>query len=218
MQSIRTFILTFARGTREGTGASLAARLLPPRSGRRSGWGPLLTLCLLAAALGARPGAAAETSPPTGSRPPISFTAGAPSVDALIDELLDAIARNDKDAMHRLRVTKDEYLQIIVPGTVEKDQAPRQLTEQPREFFWSLNDRKSRYAADSILARFGGRTPLSHQLRFSRGTTEYLWYTARGQVRLDLTFADAPLPEELRTGTIAEVDGRYKFLAFQWDN
>jgi hypothetical protein len=143
---------------------------------------------------------------------------GAPSVDALIDELLEAIAHNDKDAMHRLRVTKDEYLQIIVPGTVEKGQPPRKVSKEPREFFWSLNDRKSRYAADNIMTRFGGRTPLTHELRFTNGTTEYLWYTARGQVRLDLLFEQGSLPEELRTGTIAEVDGRYKFLAFQWDN
>jgi hypothetical protein len=175
----------------------------------------VLPLCLFAAGtLAARRAASTEAA----SRPPIGLRDGAPSVDALVDELLDAIERNDKDAMHRLRVTRDEYLQIIVPGTVEKGQAPRQVSEQPREFFWSLNDSKSRYAADNILTRFGGRKPLKHELRFSRGTTEYLWYTARGQVRLDLTYADQPLPEELRTGTIAEVDGRYKFLAFQWDN
>jgi len=114
--------------------------------------------------------------------------------------------------------TSDEYLQIIVPGTVEKGQAPRQITDIPRQFFWSLNDTKSRYAADAILDRFGGRHADAHTLRFSRGTTEYLWYVARGQVRLDLRFPDEPLPQELSTGTIAEVNGRYKFLAFQWDN
>jgi hypothetical protein len=162
--------------------------------------------------------ASASNPPPAASQPPIGFSDGAPSIDALIDRFLSAVERRDRSALHALRVTKDEYLQIIVPGTVEKGQAPRQITDIPRQFFWSINDTKSRYAADAILDRFGGRHADAHTLRFSRGTTEYLWYVARGQVRLDLRFPDEPLPQELSTGTIAEVNGRYKFLAFQWDN
>jgi len=154
----------------------------------------------------------------SGERPPIGFRAGAPSIDALIDQFLAAVERKDLESMHRLRVTKDEYLAIIVPGTVEKEQPPRQVSEEPSQFFWALNDRKSRYAAEAIVERFGGRRVTAHTLRFSRGTTEYLWYTARGQVRLALTLADDPNVAELRTGTIAEVDGRYKFLAFQWND
>lgn len=162
--------------------------------------------------------AAAAVAAPAVSRPPIGFADGAESVDALIDAFLAAVQRNDREALHRLRVTKDQYMQIVVPGTTDPGQPPRQVTEQPRELFWSLNDTKSQYAAQNILERFGGKRVSSHQLRFSRGTTEYLWYTARGQVRLDLMLEGETLPQELRTGTIAEVDGRYKFLAFQWDN
>jgi hypothetical protein len=178
---------------------------------------PLATVASLAIAYGVR-ASSASSPPPATSRPPIGFTAGATSIDALVEQFLSAVEQQDKDALHRLRVTQDEYLQIIVPGTAEKGQPPRQITEIPRQFFWSVNDTKSRYAADAILERFGGRHAQSHELRFSRGTTEYLWYVARGQVRLNLHFVEEPLPQELSTGTIAEVDGRYKFLAFQWDN
>jgi hypothetical protein len=152
------------------------------------------------------------------ARPPITFTGGAPSIDALIDEFLDAVEHKDISALHRLRVTKDEYLQIIVPGTVDKGEAPRQISEQPREFFWALTDRKSRYAADNIVDRFSGLHFTTRTLRFSKGTSEYLWYTAYGQVRLDLNVQGIAEPFHLRTGTIAEVDGRYKFLAFNWND
>jgi hypothetical protein len=151
-------------------------------------------------------------------RPPIEFSGGAPSIDGLIDNFLDAVERKDSDAMHRLRVTKDEYLLIIVPGTVDEGQPPRQISEEPREFFWKLTDRKSRYAADAIVDRFGGRHFAGHDLRFSKGTTRYLWYTVRGQVRLNLHLPDDPSAYELRTGSIAEVNGRYKFLAFNWND
>ena len=150
--------------------------------------------------------------------PPIALSGGAPSIDALIDEFLDAVERKDFDAVHRLRVTKDEYLGIIVPGTVDKGQPPRQISEQPREFFWALTDRKSRYAADNIVEHFGGLLFTAHALRFSKGSSSYLWYTTYGQVRLDLRTPENPDVLHLRTGSIAEVDGRYKFLAFNWND
>ncbi|MEO8601287.1 MAG: hypothetical protein ABI629_01790 [bacterium] len=175
--------------------------------------------CVSGCARSAEPAqAAAAVVPPEASKPPIGFTDGAVSVDALIDAFLSAVERKDREALHRLRVTKDEYMQIVVPGTTEPGQPPRQITEQPRELFWSLSDTKSQYAAQNILQHFGGKHVLARTLRFTHGTTDYLWYVARGQVRLDLTLEGEALPDELRTGTIAEVDGRYKFLAFQWNN
>jgi hypothetical protein len=155
---------------------------------------------------------------PNPGAPPMAFGGGAPSIDKLIDEFLDAVEHHDTNAMHRLRVTKDEYLEIIVPGTVEKGEAPRQISEQPREFFWALSDRKSRYAADAIVGRFGGLHFTRRELRFSKGVTPYLWYTAYGQVRLDLHTPGTADVFHLRTGTIAEVGGRYKFLAFNWND
>ena len=178
----------------------------------------MATASLSACARSAEPAQADAAVAPVVSKAPIGLDDGAASIDALVDEFLSAVRDNDRAALHRLRVTKDQYMQIVVPGTTEPGQPPRQITEQPRELFWSLNDTKSQYAAQNILENFGGKHVLSHTLRFSRGTDEYLWYTAHGQVRLDLLVEGEVLPQELRTGTIAEVDGRYKFLAFQWDN
>jgi hypothetical protein len=159
-----------------------------------------------------------KPGPDPGSTRPIGLGGGAPSIDALLGEFLDAVERQDVDAMHRLRVSKDEYQRIIVPGMVEPGAPPRRISEQPRELFWQINDRKSRYAAEAIAHQYGGRHYTSRDLRLTRGTREFAWYTVHGQIRLDLRALDLPGTAELRTGSIAEIDGRYKFIAFQWDD
>lgn len=146
-----------------------------------------------------------------------SFAAdGAPSVDALMDEFIQALTKKDKDALTKLRVTKTEYVDLIVPGTVPVGQPPRLVSEQPKEYYWSLLDTKSHYYADNLVGLFGGRTYRSHQLKFSRPTKEYAWYTAVGQVRLELEADDATY--HLLTGWLAEVDGKYKFISYEYND
>jgi hypothetical protein len=159
-----------------------------------------------------------KPGPDPGPTRPIGLSRGAPSIDALLTEFLDAVERQDLDAMHRLRVTKDEYQRIIVPGMVRPGEPPRRISEQPREFFWQINDRKSRYAAEAIANRYGARHYTDRTLRLTRGTREFAWYTTHGQVRLDLHAPELAGTAELRTGSIAEVDGQYKFISFQWDD
>ena len=54
-------------------------------------------------------------------------------------------------------------------------------------------------------------------MTFTKPTQEWLWYTAHGELRLVL-FDDAGERYEMKSGWIAEVDGRYKFIGFNWDN
>lgn len=156
--------------------------------------------------------------PDPGLTRPIGLTGGAPSIDALLSEFLAAVERRDTDAMHRLRVTKEEYQRIIIPGFVDPGQPPRRISEQPREFFWQVNDRKSHFAADAIVQRYGGRHYISHELTLTHGVRPHAWYTSHGEVRLALRAPDLDGTADLRTGSIAEVDGQYKFIAFQWDD
>ena len=147
-----------------------------------------------------------------------SFAAGAaPSVDALMDEFVQALTKKDQDALIRLRVTKSEYVDLIVPGTVPVGQPPRLISEQPKEYYWSLIDTKSHYYADNLVGEFGGRTYHGRQLKFSRPTKEYAWYTAEGQVRLELE-GDDDRTYHLLTGWLAEVDGKYKFISYEYND
>lgn len=167
---------------------------------------------------GAAQGAAAAVSPaaPVAARP-IGFTGGASSPDALVAELLAALAAKDNERMHTLRVTRDEYNLIIAPGTVEAGRPPRELNDETLGFFWLLLDTRSRQFGDLLMKRYGGQRFAVDALRFSDPKRTYDWYSAQGEVRLDAK-DEKGTPIEIRTGWIAEVDGRYKFISFQWDD
>lgn len=147
-----------------------------------------------------------------------SFTTGAaPSVDALMNEFVQALTDKDKAALTRLRVTKNEYVDLIIPGTVPVGQPPRLVSEQPREYYWSLLDTKSYYYTENLIGQFGGRAYRGHTLRFSRPTKQYAWYSAVGQVRLELE-GDDDHTYHVLTGWLAEVDGKYKFISYEYND
>ena len=149
--------------------------------------------------------------------PPIALSGGASSLESLIDEFLAAIEKRDKDALNRLRLTKDEYTEIIVPGEVPKGQTPRKTYAEVNDVFWEMLDSKSRYVADMLVAKYGGHHYVDRQLRLTKGVKEWAGYTGHGEVRLMLN-DKAGEEVELRSGWIAEVGGRYKFIGFNWSD
>lgn len=182
----------------------------------------LMSMCGSAAAQRSTRTPAPTPSPqvPTiwsGAKPPIGLQGGAPSIDALLDRLLAAIKAGDTKAMHALRLSKVEYTNIIVPGEVPKGQPPRATFASVNDTFHGMLDTKSRYAADAILTGFKGKDYVSRELVMSEPTREFAWYTAHGEVRLTLVDAQGSR-HLLRTGWIAEVDGQFKFIGFNWDD
>ena len=142
---------------------------------------------------------------------------GAPSVDALLDELLAALAAKDEHGLHRLRVTETEYRQIIIPGTVKEGEPPRKVDATPSEFFWRMLDQKSQDMGRLILERFGGHQYVRKDLTYTRGVRKFAWYTALGNVKLQVQDEDG-VEHLLHTGAIAEVNGRYKFIGFNYND
>lgn len=140
----------------------------------------------------------------------------APSVDALVGRLVGALAARDREALARLRVSEREYRTIIVPGHVEPGRPPQRLPDEASRFFWEMLDTRSRYSAEALLAEFGGQRYRLKGVRFARGTRRYAGYTAHRQLRLILEDGGGA-ERELRTGSIAEVRGRYKFVSFVRD-
>jgi|SRR5215813_6969773 len=146
-----------------------------------------------------------------------SFADGAPSLDALMDEFVRALSQNDTEALTRLRVSKAEYVDLIVPGTVPVGTPPRNVSQSPKEFFWTMLDTKSRYFADNLIKNFGGRTYTHHELKLSRPMQEYAWYKAHGEVRMELAGTD-DVTYHVLTGWVAEVDGKYKFIGYEFND
>jgi hypothetical protein len=162
-------------------------------------------------------GAALETraeASPDASRPPHGLANAPDSLDALLDRFLAALEKKDTAALNQLRVSRDEYLDVIVPGTVEKGKPPRQVSEAPKKYFWETLDFKSGEFAKLMVLRFGGRHYVDRQVEFTKPPREYAWYTAKGKLKMRLQGEDQAV-YELKTGWVAEVDGKYKFIGFE---
>jgi hypothetical protein len=163
-------------------------------------------------------GCAVDAGTTASNGPPIGLTGGASSVDALMDQFLDALARQDEVAMLRLRVDKAEYTRIIMPGQIQKGQSPPPADEKVCDFAWSLLDTKSRYYTQALMKEFGGRTNVRKAVRFTKQPVEYAWYRAMGEVRMMVEDPEDKRQYELSTGWVAEVDGKYKFIGFNADD
>lgn len=150
--------------------------------------------------------------------PPIELTDGAPSVEALMDRFLDALARQDEAALTRLRVNKAEYTRVIMPGQIQKGQTPPPPDEKVSDFAWSLLNTKSLFFTQNLMKEFGGRTSVRKAVRFTRPPLEYAWYRALGEVRVTVEDPEDKREYLLSSGWIAEVDGKYKFIGFEYDD
>ena len=172
----------------------------------------LVLLLTLAAAC--RPATApAPNPPPQPAAPAFRLSNAAPSIDALVDEFLTALAAQDWNALEGLRVTESEYREFILPGSVAPGVAPKNYPATPSQYYWNTMNTKSLYSLRSLLASHGGRHYQRTAIAYAKGTQEYAWYRAYKKLRL--TLADEQGQEvELTTGSIAEVNGQYKFVSF----
>jgi hypothetical protein len=138
---------------------------------------------------------------------------GAGSQQELVDRLLQALKDRDGNALRRLRVSESEYLDIVVAGYVEPGQPRRELTASWRQYAWANLVTRSEQYELRMLREFGGRDLTVTNVSFEEGEKEYAGYRAYRQLRL--TVVDAKGTEQqLRTGSIAEVDGKFKFISF----
>ena len=141
------------------------------------------------------------------------FDGGARSQRELIDAFLQALERNDGHALRRLRVTESEYRDVIIPGNVPPGQPSRDLATTWLGYAWAnLNDR-SIVHEQRLLGDYGGRRLSLEQASFEDGERTYAGYTAYRQLRLKVRDSGGT-ERELRTGSIAEVAGTYKFISF----
>ena len=154
----------------------------------------------------------------SGDKPPFGFTGGAESQEALIDQFLAGLTAGDLMPLNRLRVTKEEYGEHHRPrhggqgaaAAYDLRQGQRRLlrhARQPQPLRGAGADRPLQGQEDRPPRDDASPKPIQ----------EWLWYTAHGELRLVL-FDDAGERYEMKSGWIAEVDGRYKFIGFNWDN
>ncbi len=157
--------------------------------------------------------AQASPAPAPPERPAhFALVDAAASVDALIDRLLDALSKNDVQALHRLRVTENEYRTLILPGSVEPGRPARVFDEESSKFYWDLLNTHNVYAEPNIIRKFGGHTCHVKERRYLKGQQTYAWYEAYKTVELVLE-NEKGQQAELTLGSIANVDGQFKFIS-----
>jgi hypothetical protein len=140
------------------------------------------------------------------------FDGGAGSQRQLIHELLEALEAKDANALRRLRVSETEYRNIIIPGNVPPGQPPRTLTPHWLDYAWANLETRSSYSELSLLQEFGGHKLAVKDVSFDKGEKQYAGYTAYRQLRLTVEDSDGA-QRVLRTGSIAQVGGRFKFIS-----
>lgn len=135
----------------------------------------------------------------------------APSIEVLLDRFLTALAENDAEALHRLRVTEDEYLTFVLPGSAQPGEPPQTLDAQSKKFAWDMLNTKSHYAGVALLQGHGGKRYRLKEVRYLKGHQQYLWYDAYKVAALTVE-SENGTEGEITLGSIAHVGDEYKFI------
>ena len=154
------------------------------------------------------------SAPPTQAAiPRLRVTGGAATMEELVDRFLAAGRAKDRGALEEPRIPATGDRPVIIPGNVERGELLQVLKEDASDYFWGLLNTKSVYHLENILWKHGGKDYELKEVSFEKGTKEFVWFTAHR--RLALTLVDESGEEvDLNTGSIAEVDGRFKFISF----
>ena len=148
--------------------------------------------------------------------PHVRLADGEPSIDSLLEKFRGALVTNDKTALRRLRVTEDEYRNLIMPGSVDPGTPRPSYNEQASRYFWGILNGKSIYTEANLLHEFGGKDFAIDSVEYRKGVKKYRDYTAYKQLTLMVKHPGEE-SERMRIGSIAEVDGQYKFISYVRD-
>ena len=170
---------------------------------------------VLLGALVVRPILAGPTTPRAGAQR-AGLVDGARSTDELVGELVAALNAKDAKALRSLRMNERDYREVIVPGSNAPGESPRQFTEEWMDLLWGSYDTRSAHRERDLLANFGGKKLTLRTASFTGRERQYLGYLAHRKLVVDCV-DDAGNDVNIQMGAIAEVDGRYKFLAFGRD-
>lgn len=175
----------------------------------------LLAIVVFAIGHGASRGVASGHGTPPSVR--AAFTDGAGSIDDLVEAFVAALRLGDARAIERLRIGRDEYLDVILPGSVEPGE-PLQPIDRERAgpYWWEHLSERSDLHRDDLVRIFGGRELELVDKRFAKGTKRFANHVAHRRLLLELRQADGET-RHLQTGSVAEVNGRFKFISFVRD-
>lgn len=137
---------------------------------------------------------------------------GASSIDELVNRLVAGLAAGDRQQVDSCLITRDEYVNFVLPGAGKPGDPPRQYTEQMNDYAWGTLYGKTIYFRSNLLHAFEGGHYKVKAYEFRKGVRDYAWYRAHQRISVLLETEDGG-EKALNTGSIVEVDGKYKFIS-----
>lgn len=173
--------------------------IVPPRL---RGLALALSLSLLAACAegGAEP-----------ARP--GFTGGAPSLEALAEGVVAALAAGDTAALASLRVTEFEHNRLLWPAFP----AARQDPPFPVELAWENLEVRNAGALHRLRPRFAGRDVRLASVACPGGEERYAGFTVLHDCRLEVVEDGARRGVTQPFRSVVVRDGRYKLVRYRTD-
>jgi hypothetical protein len=162
-------------------------------------------------------GGSTGESPSSNTPSAYHLAGGESSIDGLLDKFRHALETKDKQLLRQLRVTRQEYLDIIMPGSVDENQPRATYNDTARNYFWGILNGKSIYVEANLLYDFGGKPLKVTSVEYRHGIKRYRDYTAYKQLMLTIDDGSGNPPGQMKIGSIAEINGEYKFISYVRD-
>ena len=102
---------------------------------------------------------------------------------------------------------------MILSGSVPEGSPLRQWPPDQNQYWWSVLHTKSVYSEANLLASYGGKPYVLKGVDYRKGVGLYETHKAYKQLSLDVQ-DEAGVDHEIRTGSVAEVNGKFKFISF----
>jgi hypothetical protein len=135
------------------------------------------------------------------------------SARAVAEQLLDALASRDRDALERLAISEPEFRVHVWPSLP----AARPERNLPVSYVWGDLHQKSVASLARILATHGGRRYELIDVRFAAAPTAHPDYVVHRETVLAVRGADGQTAEIRVCGSLIEKAGRWKVFSYVVD-
>lgn len=132
------------------------------------------------------------------------------SDDAVVRAVLDAVSRNDGEALLRMTVTKDEFQHVVWPTLM----VSRPEVGMPMDYVWNDTSTKSRGFLSETLAAHGGKRYELLEIAFLGDTTYHSGYQISRKSHLRVRDANGEEQTIRLFGSMIRQNGRSKVYSF----
>jgi hypothetical protein len=133
------------------------------------------------------------------------------SADALARGLARALTANDREALDRFRISRDEYMRLVWPELPVSSIAQ---WKGQSGFVWSQHAAKSDAGLRYVLGRFGGKSLTIRSVEYLASVQDYKTFKLFVRPAITATDSSGADIKVSLLGTIIERSGRFKVFSY----